>query len=35
VKNDTEASIEVTKEYKNARIHIFLATSDEHVQAKF
>jgi len=33
--NDTKASIEVTKGYKNARIHIFLATSDEHIKAKF
>lgn len=32
---DTKASIEVIKGYKNARIHIFLATSDEHIMAKF
>ncbi len=32
---DTQASINVVKWYKNARIHIFLATSDEHIEAKF
>lgn len=34
-KQDTEASIRVVKWHKNARIHIFLATSDEHMKAKF
>jgi len=33
--SDTKASLEVIKWYKNSRIHIFLATSDEHIQAKF
>jgi len=32
---DTNASLEVIKWYKNSRIHIFLATSDEHIKAKF
>lgn len=33
--NDTKASLEVIKWYKNARVHIFLATSDEHIKEKF
>ena len=32
---DTQASIDVVKWHRNARIHIFLATSDEHIRAKF
>jgi len=35
VEMDTKASINVVKWYKNSRIHIFLATSDEHIKAKF
>lgn len=32
---DTDASLKVLGGYKNARIHIFMATSDEHIQEKF
>ncbi len=35
VKEDTKASLEVLEGYKNWRVHIVMATSDEHIQAKF
>lgn len=35
VDKDTVASLKALKWYKNARVHIVMATSDQHIQAKF
>ena len=35
VKEDTEASLRALEWYKKGRIHIVMATSDQHIEAKF